>query len=57
LTGLVEQDTFKEYEMMALAKGFKAAFCGSFVRSSYMAHRVWSATSQPNLKAINFRKK
>jgi lipoic acid synthetase len=35
----VTPDTFHELEQKALEMGFRAAFCGPFVRSSYLADR------------------
>jgi lipoic acid synthetase len=40
----VHPDVFEEYRVTALELGFKAAFSGPFVRSSYMADVVASST-------------
>ena len=41
----VHPDVFEEYRLIALELGFKAAFSGPFVRSSYMADVVAAASS------------
>lgn len=38
----IHPDRFKEYEEIAQQLGYKHAFCGPFVRSSYMSEQVFS---------------
>ncbi|MBU4484019.1 lipoyl synthase [bacterium] len=41
----IHPDEFEEYKNVALKIGFKYAFCGPFVRSSYMAHKVFESNT------------
>ncbi len=39
----VEPAQFERWEQQALDMGFRSAFCGPLVRSSYMAEQVFSS--------------
>lgn len=38
---MVSESRFREYEAAARERGFQFVSAGSFVRSSYLAHRIW----------------